>query len=295
MAEFLSLSCKSCGAKLEPTIKQGVFACPACGNEYLLQSNGDIKAVGEHIVISGSQVNLGGVTAVECPICGKKNKPEDTFHCRTCNRDDLCEKHQNPHTHQCIECTPLYGAAAVPPIAATNVMVECPICGKHTVKENTFHCKHCGRDDICITHQDPEMHVCKDCRKNLSREYDALMAERNYLSDLESALGQKIKTAQTAYSMIEKHKGKAYRNQVFKSYYKALLPWGIPVLIGLATIGILVLASDDPMPMACFPIIIIVGLIYEFIAINAAMSKTLKAEIEKQKVILSGLEQQLGL
>lgn len=39
-----------------------------------------------------------------CPLCGKKNRPEDTFRCRKCGRDDLCLKHQDDKTYLCRDC-----------------------------------------------------------------------------------------------------------------------------------------------------------------------------------------------
>ena len=44
-------------------------------------------------------------TLVVCPVCGKKNHPEDTFRCRKCGRDNLCLRHQDEATFLCAECT----------------------------------------------------------------------------------------------------------------------------------------------------------------------------------------------
>ena len=41
---------------------------------------------------------------VVCPVCGKKNRPEDTFKCRECGRDNLCLRHQDDKTFLCINC-----------------------------------------------------------------------------------------------------------------------------------------------------------------------------------------------
>ncbi len=41
---------------------------------------------------------------VICPICGKKNRPEDTFKCRECGRDNLCLRHQDEETFLCNDC-----------------------------------------------------------------------------------------------------------------------------------------------------------------------------------------------
>ena len=42
---------------------------------------------------------------VICPLCGKKNHPEDTFRCRECGMDNLCLRHQDESTFLCAECT----------------------------------------------------------------------------------------------------------------------------------------------------------------------------------------------
>jgi hypothetical protein len=43
-------------------------------------------------------------TYVTCPICGKKNKPEDTFKCSQCGSDNLCLRHQDEKTFLCFNC-----------------------------------------------------------------------------------------------------------------------------------------------------------------------------------------------
>ena len=41
---------------------------------------------------------------VVCPVCGKKNRPEETFKCRVCGRDDLCLEHRDRTTFLCDDC-----------------------------------------------------------------------------------------------------------------------------------------------------------------------------------------------
>ena len=41
----------------------------------------------------------------ECPICGKNNKLENTFRCKSCQRPYMCLSHQNPKTLMCEDCT----------------------------------------------------------------------------------------------------------------------------------------------------------------------------------------------
>ncbi len=44
------------------------------------------------------------VSFVVCPICGRKNRPVDTFRCRVCGRDNLCLRHQDEATFLCSDC-----------------------------------------------------------------------------------------------------------------------------------------------------------------------------------------------
>jgi len=41
---------------------------------------------------------------VVCPLCGKKNRMEDTFRCRKCGQDNLCLHHRDDETYLCCEC-----------------------------------------------------------------------------------------------------------------------------------------------------------------------------------------------
>ena len=43
-------------------------------------------------------------TYVVCPICGKKNKVDDTLKCRQCGSDNLCLRHQDEKTFLCFSC-----------------------------------------------------------------------------------------------------------------------------------------------------------------------------------------------
>lgn len=42
---------------------------------------------------------------VICPVCGKKNRPEETFKCKRCGRDNICLWHQDKKTYLCTECS----------------------------------------------------------------------------------------------------------------------------------------------------------------------------------------------
>jgi predicted RNA-binding Zn-ribbon protein involved in translation (DUF1610 family) len=47
MPSFIPVVCPSCGSKLEATIDPGRYACPSCGNEFLLEDGGRIQSAAE--------------------------------------------------------------------------------------------------------------------------------------------------------------------------------------------------------------------------------------------------------
>ena len=49
------------------------------------------------------------------------------------------------------------------PATAAPVLLVCPNCGKKNEPKDTFKCLGCGRDNLCLQHQDPKMKWCKTC------------------------------------------------------------------------------------------------------------------------------------
>jgi predicted RNA-binding Zn-ribbon protein involved in translation (DUF1610 family) len=47
MPSFIPVVCPTCGGKLEATVDAGRYACPSCGNEYLLEQGGRIQSAAE--------------------------------------------------------------------------------------------------------------------------------------------------------------------------------------------------------------------------------------------------------
>lgn len=45
------------------------------------------------------------------------------------------------------------------------VLLVCPDCGKKNEPKDTFKCLGCGRDNLCLQHQDPKMKWCKTCAR----------------------------------------------------------------------------------------------------------------------------------
>jgi len=44
---------------------------------------------------------------LECPFCGRRNKPEGVFRCRSCRLDNLCLEHLDTAIHACKQCVKL--------------------------------------------------------------------------------------------------------------------------------------------------------------------------------------------
>ena len=42
-------------------------------------------------------------------------------------------------------------------------LVACPVCGKKNNPVDTFRCRECGRDNLCLRHQDEETYLCAEC------------------------------------------------------------------------------------------------------------------------------------
>lgn len=49
--------------------------------------------------------------------------------------------------------------------AAQMGAAECVICGKFNRREDSFRCRGCGREYLCLRHQDPDLLVCRDCAR----------------------------------------------------------------------------------------------------------------------------------
>jgi len=61
---------------------------------------------------------------VTCPICGKKNHPENTFKCRVCNRDNLCLRHQDEKTFLCADCAEKMARKAMEEVGQSHAEVQ---------------------------------------------------------------------------------------------------------------------------------------------------------------------------
>ncbi len=56
------------------------------------------------------------------------------------------------------------------PSGATPALVVCQLCGKKNEPKDTFKCRKCGRDNLCLRHQDEETFLCRDCAAKAEAE-----------------------------------------------------------------------------------------------------------------------------
>lgn len=55
--------------------------------------------------------------------------------------------------------TDVPGPTSPPPVD----LVECPLCGRKNEERETFRCRECGEDNLCLGHLDEERFVCAQC------------------------------------------------------------------------------------------------------------------------------------
>lgn len=131
MKEFLSLSCPSCGGRLKQSEQPACFTCDHCESEYLLRQSGEsitLHRISENVLHVGSSS-----TVVQA-------------------RTVIMGNHPTRDSQQYV---------------GTEV-VECPICGKQINRNETFRCKKCKRDNICLSHQDDRSYACSDCGQKVA-------------------------------------------------------------------------------------------------------------------------------
>lgn len=54
--------------------------------------------------------------------------------------------------------------------AAVQTLVVCSMCGKKNDPRDTFKCRACGRDNLCLRHQDETTFLCKECMAESKRD-----------------------------------------------------------------------------------------------------------------------------
>lgn len=124
----------------------------------------------------------------------------------------------------------------LPTSTSAHEYVICPKCGKHNLVTNTFRCKVCGKDNLCLAHFSQEHNSCKECaetaseraRQNLSPQelYDQGMAyqkgDRCAKSEVEAfKCFKKAASAHYVKAMEELAECYYYGRGVTKSYVMA--------------------------------------------------------------------------
>ncbi len=102
MSDFISLSCPTCGAKLQLTEDIEQFTCRSCGNEHIIRRGGGIVSVAP--VVEGLKEVKTGVdkTAAELSITRLKEEINKLYQER-----DRVQKNLNSHKTGLILCAVL--------------------------------------------------------------------------------------------------------------------------------------------------------------------------------------------
>lgn len=82
------------------------------------------------------------------------------------------------------------------------VFVVCPICGKKNKPEETFKCKRCGRDNICLWHQDKKTYLCTECSDETNQKAVHIEHKPNVENELYSILISYIPKSDTSAVML---------------------------------------------------------------------------------------------
>ena len=108
---------------------------------------------------------------LSCPSCGGKIIQQDNqFVCENCQSQFLMRQDGNR-----INLIPQVvvnvhtGQGDGSHTANKSERVKCPICGRNVDLGNTFQCKRCGRENICLTHQDTRTFFCSECDSELTK------------------------------------------------------------------------------------------------------------------------------
>lgn len=88
------------------------------------------------------------------------------------------------------------------PAVAIQTYVICPICGKKNKPEETFKCKRCGRDNICLWHQDKKTYLCTECSDETNQKAVHIEHKPNVENELYSILISYIPNSDTSAVML---------------------------------------------------------------------------------------------
>ena len=115
--------------------------------------------------------------------------------------------------------------AALPPSpgrGAAPALVVCPVCGKKNRPEDTFKCKECGRDNLCLRHQDEDMFLCRDCAAKAREEVMQKVRERRAVSVAENAAAAKVEAEAQCTAIVSLGTGRHLTGDELENARKTL-------------------------------------------------------------------------
>jgi formylglycine-generating enzyme required for sulfatase activity len=93
---------------LKPTENAEVVATCSNVDESLKMDipKGEANISGQtiNIIMADEHANNSTSSKSECPVCGRRVKEMESFHCLKCDRIDICLRHQDDDTYFCNEC-----------------------------------------------------------------------------------------------------------------------------------------------------------------------------------------------
>lgn len=127
--------------------------------------------VGGSINVNVVNNNQAGGEPAKCSMCEARNELRDTFECRQCKRDFPCRSHQEPEHFICIDCARKKEQAMESKSSLADEKVKvCLLCGRRNRLLETFQCRQCGKDFLCLSHLDKEYSRCNKCADNKRAE-----------------------------------------------------------------------------------------------------------------------------
>ena len=106
-------------------------------------------------------------------------------------------------------------------------LVVCPLCGKKNDPKDTFKCRECGRDNLCLRHQDETTFLCAICtaEKRKAREQaEGIEPKRNSRLGTGQPSGQQPKSP-SAKDAYEKGENFYYGRNGFAQSYADAVSW----------------------------------------------------------------------
>ncbi len=83
----------------------------------------------------------------------------------------------NGEAFMLFDVSPVMRQSPPPVSSSTSSLVVCPICGKKNEPKETFKCRECERDNLCLRHQDQVTFLCPNCAKAKAAEEARRRAE----------------------------------------------------------------------------------------------------------------------